>query len=208
MAEARALLLKRRSAILSDVVEFRRSLAGYETMPSPSLTDTQLNAIVSEHGLKLDGPIVRMKSSGVVHSLWSLGSRWVLRVPKNEAMCLGDHRCEAVAIPLARMAGVRTPSLVAFDDSGSLLDVPFSIVTRVDGDDLVGATFDHHAYERVGRELARLHASDLADHDHPWLRTPTLLQPSRCSNRFSPPACSTPRACGGSTPCCDSLMPS
>jgi aminoglycoside phosphotransferase (APT) family kinase protein len=147
-----------------------RPLAAYETMPMPALTDFDLQAIVRQHGLELDGPIVRLASSGVVHSLWALGSRWVLRVPKNEQMCLGDHRCEAVAIPLARRAGVRTPELVVFDESHSILDVPYSVVTRVDGTDLAAEPFEHHAYVDVGRQLAKLHAADLTARGYPWLR--------------------------------------
>jgi aminoglycoside phosphotransferase (APT) family kinase protein len=93
-----------------------------------------------------------------------------LRVPKNETMCLGDHRCEAVAIPLVLRAGVRTPSLVVFDDSLSILDVPYSVVSRIDGTDLAGESFEHPAFEEVGRELAKLHAADFSSHGHPWLR--------------------------------------
>lgn len=147
-----------------------RPLASYEQMPLPSLSESQLQAIVNQHGLHLDGPITRMVSTGVVHSLWSLGSRWVLRVPKNETMSLGDHRCEAVAIPLALRAGVRTPALVVFDDSLSILDVPYSVVDLVDGIDLAGEPFGHEAFEQVGCELAKLHSADLTDHHHAWLR--------------------------------------
>ena len=108
-------------------------LAAYELLPSPTLRPDQIDAIVTRHGLDIDGPILAMASKGVVHGLWALGTHWVLRVPKNEAMCLGDHRCEAAAIPLARVAGVTTPDLIVFDDSGAILDVPYSIVERVDG---------------------------------------------------------------------------
>jgi aminoglycoside phosphotransferase (APT) family kinase protein len=146
------------------------SLAAYEVMALPTLTDDQLRAIVTLHRLEVDGPIARLESSGVVHSLWTIGSRWVLRVPKNEAMCVGDHRCESVAIPLALRAGVRTPSLVVFDKSLSLLDVPYSVVSRVHGRNLVGEPSEHAAYEDVGRELARLHTADLRALDHRWLR--------------------------------------
>jgi len=149
-----------------------RPLADYETMPLPTLSEAQLGEIVGRSGLRLDGPIERMASSGVVHALWSLGSKWVLRVPKNEAMCVGDHRCEAVAIPLAQRAGVRTPRLELFDDSLTLLAVPYSIVARIDGANLVAAAADDPAYERLGRELATLHSAELGEHRHPWLRTP------------------------------------
>lgn len=147
-------------------------LAEYETAPMPSLDDAQLRAIVDRHAIDLDGPIVRLPSTGVVHALWTLGPDLVLRVPKDEPMCLADHRCESVAIPLALRAGARTPELRVFDDTLSILDVPFSIVSRVHGDDLSQAPFDQPAYVRLGSELARLHSADLADGDHPWLRRP------------------------------------
>jgi aminoglycoside phosphotransferase (APT) family kinase protein len=146
-------------------------LADYEVLPLPSLSDAELRAIVQRHGLDVDGPIERLGSSGVVHSLWSLGTRFVLRVPKDEAMCLGDHRCESVAIPLAHRAGTRTPNLVVFDDSHSIIDVPYSVVSRVHGSDLSAEPFDHSAYV----ELATLHSADLTAHDHPWFRDPTDL---------------------------------
>ena len=99
-------------------------LAAYEVMPFVTITAEQLQAIVNRHQLTLDGPIEPMPSNGVVHSLWSLGHDFVLRVPKPEEMCLGDLRAEVVAIPVARAAGVRTPDLVAFDDSCDIIDVP------------------------------------------------------------------------------------
>jgi aminoglycoside phosphotransferase (APT) family kinase protein len=138
----------------------------------PTVTDAQMAAIVERSGLHVDGPIHRMNSAGVVHSLWSLTGRWVLRVPKNEPMSVGDHRCEAIAIPIAQRTGVRTPSLMVFDDSLSILDVPYSIVGQVDGRDLRGDPPDHQAYAALGRELALLHDTDLTAHDHPWLRAP------------------------------------
>ncbi len=136
------------------------------------LSIDEVQAIVERHAIDLDGPIEPLRSSGVVHSLWVLDSNWVLRVPKNEAMCLGDHRCEAVAIPLVLGVGVRTPALLVFDDSLTILDVPFSIVERVHGIDLSAQPFEHPGYEQVGRELATLHSADLRPPGHPWLRKP------------------------------------
>lgn len=147
-------------------------LAAYETAPLPTLNADQLRAIVERHGMDLDGPITPLRCSGVVHSLWALGNNWGLRVPKNEAMCLDDHRCEVVAIPLALAAGVRTPPVHVFDESLTVLDVPFTIVARVHGTDLSTEPFEHPGYEQVGRELAKLHAADLGTSDHPWLRQP------------------------------------
>ena len=147
-----------------------KPFASYEAMAMPTLTEKQLDAIVRHHELRLDGPIRTITSTGVVHSLWSLGHKFVLRVPKQEPMCLGDHRCESVAIPLARSAGVRTPNLVLFDDSLTILDVPYSVVERIEGTNLAASSFGHKAFEEVGVQLAKLHAADLTFGVDPWLR--------------------------------------
>ncbi len=135
----------------------------YELLPMPAVGAIQIAAIVSRHRLEPDGPVEPIPSTGVVHSLWALGSAMVLRVPKNEAMCLGDHRCEAAAIPLARAAGVRTPDLLVFDDSHDVLDVPFTVVERVHGNDLLAIRPGHEEhdsfYRRLGEQLGVLHVA-------------------------------------------------
>jgi hypothetical protein len=85
----------------------------------PCVSNAVLHAIIARHRLNVDGPIIPLESAGVVHALWRLGTEFLLRVPKNEAMCVADHRCEAVAIPLALDAGV-----------------PYSVVEYIDGKNL------------------------------------------------------------------------
>ena len=142
----------------------------------PTVSNEVLHAIVAQHQLPIDGPIVSIESSGVVHALWRLGSKLLLRVPKNEEMCLADHRCEAVAIPLAIHAGVRTPRLVLFDDSLELLSVPFSVVEYIRGENLnaLQPIDDHYqrTYEQLGEQLALLHRATVPSPGHPWLRIP------------------------------------
>lgn len=146
-------------------------LAAYEVMPFVTVTDEQLRAIVNRHQLTLDGAIEPMPSNGVVHSLWSLGHDYVLRVPKSETMCLGDLRAEVVAIPVARAAGVRTPDLVAFDDSCDIIDVPYAIVERVYGSDLSRLAHDDarlpDLFRQLGVQLATLHTAPVPE-PHPW----------------------------------------
>ena len=152
-----------------------RPLAAYEVTPFVTLTDEQLQAIVDRHRLTLNGPIESMASNGVVHSLWSLGSKYVLRVPKPEEMCLGDLYAEVVAIPIARKADVRTPDLVAFDDSREIVDVPYAIVERVHGVDLSRLAHDDvrlpDLYRQLGVQLATLHTAPVPE-PHPWFRVP------------------------------------
>jgi aminoglycoside phosphotransferase (APT) family kinase protein len=151
-------------------------LSEYERMQMPSVSNALLDAIVARHRLSIDGPTVPIESAGVVHSLWCLGSELLLRVPKDEAMCLADHRCEAVAIPLAIDAGVRTPRLVVFDDSLELLSVPYSVVEYISGENLTDLRpiDDHYqrTYEQLGEQLALLHRATVPSWVNPWLRMP------------------------------------
>jgi aminoglycoside phosphotransferase (APT) family kinase protein len=153
-----------------------RSLTDYERMPMPFVSNAVLDAIVARHRLNVDGPIVPLESAGVVHALWRLGPKLLLRVPKNEEMCVADHRCEAAAIPLALDAGVRTPGLVLFDDSLQLLPVPYSVVEYIEGENLTALrpTDDRfqQTYEQVGEQLALLHRAPVPRSAHPWLRIP------------------------------------
>ena len=85
-------------------------LAEYETAEFPPVHRDQLPAIVARHGLLLDGPIAPMASTGVVHVLWSLGSRFVLRVPKNEPRPAGTRASRKYLAwePSRRVATART----------------------------------------------------------------------------------------------------
>lgn len=102
-----------------------------------------------------------MKSGGIINSVLALDDQFVLRVPRDHPAHIAQSKAEADAIPLAVAAGVRTPALVAFDDSMELLPVPYLIVEQVAGHDVevVGADPAQLAdlWIEVGRDLARLH---------------------------------------------------
>ena len=64
--------------------------------------------------------------------------------------------------PAAREAGIRTPRLLAFDDSRTLVDRPFSIWERVHGKTVGSAGFDARqrttVWYAIGQEIAQLHS--------------------------------------------------
>jgi aminoglycoside phosphotransferase (APT) family kinase protein len=64
------------------------------------------------------------------------GGEYVLRVPRDAPPFIAALRKESVAVPAAKAAGVRTPTLRAFDDSLDLLPVPYAIYERVRGETL------------------------------------------------------------------------
>src|SRR5579863_6091482 len=97
-------------------------------LPDPvPLSTAALAAVAARHGLTFTScePI---PSAGIINSVYRLDDALVLRIPRHHPAHAAQARREAAAIPLATSAGVRTPRLVAFDDAGELLPVPYLIV--------------------------------------------------------------------------------
>ena len=127
----------------------------------PSVTDDMLRAIAAQHGVH-GGTISRLRQVGIFNAIYGLGDHLIVRVPRDHPRFTGTMRNEAIAVPLARAAGVRTPALVAFDDSLEFLPVPYTVYERVPGivlellpGDPAGAT---PVWHELGRNLARLHS--------------------------------------------------
>jgi hypothetical protein len=60
----------------------------------------------------------------------------VLRLATDHPDGVVDARTESVAAPVARAAGILTPRLIAFDDTRTLVERPFSLWERVHGEAL------------------------------------------------------------------------
>lgn len=136
-------------------------------MSSPSgLNEERISAIGARFGVKPE-QIVAI-AGGEANQTWLLGSRLVLRIPRDEGQATADLRKEAIVIPAARAVGVLTPALVAFDDTRSVLPTPFMVLDRCHGADLAHHTGgdEGHAHvgvmKETGRQLARLHHITLA----------------------------------------------
>lgn len=127
----------------------------------PDLTPAELGALARKHGLR--GPLERLPSAGIVNRAYA-NSEVVLRVavPGDETG-EEDARTEAVAVPAALRAGIRTPPLLVFDDSRDVVDAPVTVYARVNAPSLHGTGWDGanprlvRAARETGHELARLH---------------------------------------------------
>jgi aminoglycoside phosphotransferase (APT) family kinase protein len=126
----------------------------------PPVSDETLRAIVERHGLEARR-FSRLPEAGIFNAIYLLGDDYVLRVPREHPAFVAAARKEAVAVPLARQAGVRTPPIIAFDDSLELLPVPYTIYERVRGETLglldLEPTDTPEVWRELGRDLARLH---------------------------------------------------
>jgi aminoglycoside phosphotransferase (APT) family kinase protein len=113
------------------------------------------------HGLAAHS-ITRLPDTGIFNAIYLLGDSYVLRVPRVHPVHFAALRKESVAIPAARAAGVRTPRLLAYDETCDLLPVPYSILERVHGDTLglldLEVTETPDVWRALGHELALLHA--------------------------------------------------
>ncbi len=100
-------------------------------------------------------------SPGAANHVYFLGDHLVLRIPRGGGARLAELAKEATVIPAVRRAGVRTPAVVTYDESCTVVSVPYLVVERVRGRDLAALGIPlgvaAGAYHEVGRSLARLH---------------------------------------------------
>lgn len=98
--------------------------------------------------------------AGAANHVFQLGADMVLRIPRSSSFAR-DLRTEADVIPLARGLGIRTPAVVAYDDSCSVVDVPYMVVERARGTDLCQRDLPPQravpVLREVGRQLGVLH---------------------------------------------------
>ncbi|WP_081913533.1 phosphotransferase family protein [Glycomyces sp. NRRL B-16210] len=122
-------------------------------MPSPEV----LAEIARRHRVGPDS-VEPAPFQGVANQVYFLGKHLVLRIARPDST--ENLLKEAIVIPAAVRAGVRTPEVVAFDDE--LLDTPYMVIKRVDGiaPGLPAGPADEQwrsVYRELGSELATLH---------------------------------------------------
>jgi len=136
--------------------------------------------MISElHGLGVE-TFSRLPSIGRFNAIYLLGDDLILRVPRNDPHFVAALTRETVAVPAARAVGVRTPRLIAFDDSLTLLPTPYTVYERVRGGalELLGLepATTPAVYRDLGRDLARLHSGVEPDSAAGKLGAPNLPQ--------------------------------
>jgi aminoglycoside phosphotransferase (APT) family kinase protein len=114
--------------------------------------------ILAHHGVQ--GPWETLPVTGIANRIYAT-SEVVLRIATDHPEAVEDARTESVAAPVARAAGVPVPRLLAFDDSRSLVDRPYSIWERIHGETLgllpPDLGIQRETWNAVGRHLAVLH---------------------------------------------------
>ncbi len=127
-------------------------------MPPDDAFVDPVDAILALHGFA--GPWTSLPATGVANRIYAT-DKIVLRVATEHPEAIADARTESVAAPIARAAGIKTPRLLAFDDSRTLVGGPYSLWERVHGE-TVGLLPSRRrllrsTWTEVGHELAQLH---------------------------------------------------
>ncbi len=108
------------------------------------------------------GPWEPLEATGVANRIYATKDV-VIRIAKEHQEALRDARTESIAAPVAYAAGVLTPRLLVFDESGKLLDQPYSIWERVHGETLGLISKDPdsmpNTWRQVGHQMALLHVN-------------------------------------------------
>lgn len=129
--------------------------------PPTDVSTLALQTIAARLGLP-DATWTPHASIGRANSIYRLGDAFVLKVPRQHAPTIAGASLEAHAATIARTAGVRTPPVILFDDTGTLLPVPFTVYDSIDGVPLqllnVAPAATASVWRALGRDLARLHS--------------------------------------------------
>jgi len=126
----------------------------------PKVSTKILHAIAERYELDARS-FSRLPEVGIFNAIYALGSDVILRIPRNHPAFTAAARKEAVVVPAARAAGVRTPTLLTFDDTLELLPVPYTLYERVHGATLglldCEPADTPDVWREIGRDLALLH---------------------------------------------------
>ncbi|MFZ5354868.1 MAG: aminoglycoside phosphotransferase family protein [Bacillota bacterium] len=110
---------------------------------------------------QIEEPFVKLTTCGIANEIYAT-QNFVLRIPTDHPEAISDAFTESVAAPLARSIGIKTPKLICFDSSYTILNKTYSIWERVHGVTL--GEIDNYlnynnTWKEIGYELGKLHVS-------------------------------------------------
>ena len=135
----------------------------------------ELARILEKHGIKGDPVHI---ATGYINWVYAVGDDVILRVCRSDRDP-EDSYTEAVAVPAAVKAGVRTPRLIALDDT---FEQVVTIYERAPGEALANLRVDQRElpdlYRQLGREIRKIHENVThVDDPNGWLDKPYFNDP-------------------------------
>lgn len=124
---------------------------------------------------QINEPFIKLTTHGIANEIYATPN-FILRIPTNHPEANSDALTESVAAPLAKLNGIKTPELICFDNSYTILNKTYSIWERIHGFTL-GEIDDYLNYcstwKEIGFELGKLHVN-IKNCDDPkgWLDNP------------------------------------
>ncbi|MEX2242764.1 MAG: aminoglycoside phosphotransferase family protein [Fimbriimonadaceae bacterium] len=141
-------------------------------------TADEIATLLAKYGMHGD---VRPLRDGYINWVFAVGGAHVLRINKPHRG-EEDSYTEAVAVPAAVAAGIRTPKLIAFDDSRSEIPYVYTIYERAEGVALAEVRADQRElpvlYRELGAEIANCHTRiTVVEDPNGWLDKPYFCDP-------------------------------
>ncbi|KAB3538541.1 aminoglycoside phosphotransferase family protein [Alkaliphilus pronyensis] len=124
---------------------------------------------------KIYESFVKLTTHGIANEIYATPN-FILRIPTDHPEANSDALTESVAAPLAKSHGIKTPRLVCFDDSYSILNKTYSIWERIHG--LTLGEIDNYlnyynTWKEIGFELGKVHINiKSCDDPKGWLDSP------------------------------------
>lgn len=124
---------------------------------------------------QIDESFVKVTTHGIANEIYATPN-FILRIPTDHPEAKSDAYTESVAAPLAKSNGIKTPKLICFDDSYTMLNKTYSIWERIHGFTLGEIDNNlqyYNTWKEIGFELGKLHTS-IKSFDDPkgWLDSP------------------------------------
>ncbi|WP_349671039.1 aminoglycoside phosphotransferase family protein [Lacrimispora sp.] len=123
----------------------------------------------------INEPCVKLATHGIANDIYATPN-FILRIPTNHPEAASDALTESVAAPLAKSNGIKTPELIYFDNSYTMVNKTYSIWERIQG--LTLGEIDHYlhyynTWREIGFELGKLHVTVKSCNDpNCWLGSP------------------------------------
>ena len=115
-----------------------------------------IKEIIDKNNIHED--FIEVQTSGLANKIY-MSNNFVLRIPTDHEEAISDALTESVAAPIAYSHGIKTPRLICFDNSYSILNKSYSIWERIHGltfGELKTENYKNIWYE-FGKELGKIH---------------------------------------------------
>lgn len=135
--------------------------------------ETVIREILNKN--QINESFVKLTTHGIANEIYAT-QNFILRIPTDHTEANSDAFTESIAAPLAKLHGIRTPKLICFDNSYTLLNKTYSIWERIHGvtlGEIDNYLHYYNTWKEIGFELGKLHINIKSCNDPKgWLDNP------------------------------------